>query len=392
MINVTEARLIIERSTEKLGTITLPIIEAAGYVLAADIIAAFDIPSFNQSSMDGYAIKFFDTAIPLKVVGEMAAGTAGNFTVELGEAARIFTGAPLPNGTDTVVMQEKVELKNEAILITDPNLTKGLNVRLKGAEAMAGTLAMPEGGLLSPAAIGFLAGIGVTKVLVYALPVVSIIVTGNELQQPGSVLLPGQVYESNSYSLTTALQQAGIKNIKVFYAEDDLMALKNTLEKALENSDLVLLTGGVSVGDYDFVVRAATLCGIVQQFHKVKQKPGKPLYFGTLGKKLVFGLPGNPASVLNCFYNFVLLVVQFLSGKNGGLQKIEAKLSKACTKSPGLTHFLKGMYLNGSAIPLNAQESFKLNSFARADCLICLEEAHADYAEGEMVTVYLLPH
>lgn len=392
MINVTEAKDIIERNCIKLAPVLLPVIEASGYVLAADIFAEFDIPSFDQSSMDGYAIAFNGSENPFKVNGEMAAGSTADLQVNYGEAARIFTGAPLPKNTDTVVMQEKVQLLNNTIVITDTTLAKGLNVRLKGAEVKAGALAMQKGGLLSPAAIGFLAGIGVTEVLVYALPVVSIIVTGNELQKPGNPLLPGQVYESNSYSLTTALQQAGIKIIKVFYAADNLNELKNTLQTALENSDIVLLTGGVSVGDYDFVVRAAELCSIKQQFHKIKQKPGKPLYFGKLGNKLIFGLPGNPASVLNCYYNYVVLALQLLSGKNGGLQKVEATLTKSYAKLPGLTHFLKGAYLDGKATPLTAQESFKLNSFALADCLICLEEAHADYIEGETVTVYLLPH
>lgn len=395
MIGVEEAQNIIKKSITKLHPVELPLMDAAGYVLAAAIYSAFDIPSFDQSSMDGYAIKFDENInenLPFIISGEMAAGSAADLQINRGEASRIFTGAPLPSGTDTVVMQEKVVLQNNSILITDNALTKGLNVRLKGAEAKAGSMAMPEDGFLSPAAIGFLAGIGITKVLVYPMPSVSIIVTGNELQKPGEKLLAGQVYESNSYSLSTALKLAGIKTITLYNAPDDLLILKNTLQQALEQSDIVLLTGGVSVGDYDFVVRAAELCGVTKQFHKIKQKPGKPLYFGTLNNKLVFGLPGNPASVLNCYYNFALLAINLISGKKGVLKMVEARLTKGYNKLPGLTHFLKGTFANGLATVLSAQESFKLNSFAQADCLICLQETHADYAAGDMVTVYLLPY
>ena len=392
MIGVSTAKDIIEQHIERLNPVELSLVEAAGHVLAADNYASFDIPSFDQSSMDGYALQYTESKNSLKVTGEMAAGSSHNLRINYGEAARIFTGAPLPDGTDTVVMQEKVELNNGSVLITDTALVKGANVRLKGAEIKTGALALPQQAYLTPAAIGFLAGIGVARVLVYPMPSVSIIVTGNELQKPGKALLPGQVYESNSYSLSTALQQTGIKDITIFYAEDDLIVLKNTLQQALEKSDLVLLTGGVSVGDYDFVVKAAELCDVKQLFHKVKQKPGKPLYFGMKNQKVIFGLPGNPSSVLSCFYNYVFLAIQLLSGKKGGLNTVSAKLTKPYAKAAGLTHFLKGIYNDGFVTPLSAQESFKLSSFAHADCLICLEEDHADYSEGALVTVYLLTH
>ena len=395
MISVSEAKEIIKNNIKVLAAVMLPLADASGHVLAASIYAPFDIPAFDQSSMDGYAIRFADYAASkdtITITGEMAAGSPLQIEIKSGETARIFTGAPLPKGADTVVMQEKVQLENKTIIFKDNALTKGAHVRLKGAEIMAGSLAMPKGGILSPAAIGFLAGIGIASVLVYPMPTVSIIITGNEFQKPGNELLFGQVYESNSLSLSAVLQQAGIKNCSIFYAADDLLAVKNSLQKALLKSDMVLLTGGVSVGDYDFVVRAAELCGVQQQFHKVKQKPGKPIYFGTFNNKIVFGLPGNPASVLSCFYNYVLLAIDLLSGKNIFHKVVEAKLTKGYAKPPGLTHFLKGKYYDGFAMPLTAQESFRLSSFAEADCLICLQEDHADYAEGEKVTVYLLPH
>ncbi len=391
MISVTEAKDIITKSITVLQAVELPLIDAAHHVLAQDIFATIDIPAFHQSSMDGYAIRFADKDAVLIIKGEMAAGTTEQLMLQKGEAARIFTGAPLPKGADTVVMQEKILLENNHVIIRDDGLQQGSHVRNKGSEVKAGSLAMQRGTTLSPAAIGFLAGIGVTKLTVYPMAHVSIIVTGKELQSPGNALAHGQVYESNSFSLRAVLQEAGIKNIKVFQADDDLDTLQKVLEGALQNSDVVLLTGGVSVGDYDFVVEATKCCGVQQKFHKVKQRPGKPLYFGMKGRKPVFGLPGNPSSVLSCFYNYVLPVLEILSNKKNNQQTISASLAKNYSKQKGLTHFLKGHYENGVVIPLGAQESFRLSSFSQANCLICLEEERLDYEAGETVEVYLLP-
>ncbi len=391
MISVSEAKAIITKNITVLQPVELCLIDAAEHILAQDVFAAIDIPAFEQSSMDGYAIRFEDKNFPLLVRGEMAAGASKKMFIQPGEAARIFTGAPLPEGTDTVIMQEKVAVKNGNIILEDSLLKQGSNVRNKGAEVKAGSLVMPQYSYLSPAAIGFLAGVGIEQVYVYPMPSVSIIVTGKELQKPGIALSAGQVYESNSFSLRAALYRADIRNINVLLADDDLLILKDLLSLALENTDVVLLTGGVSVGDYDFVVEAAKLCDVQQQFHKVKQKPGKPLYFGTKASKLVFGLPGNPSSVLCCFYNYVLPAVESLSNKKSSIQKVFASLTKKYDKPFGLTHFLKGYYDNGAATPLGAQESFRLSSFAQANCLICLEENRSDYSAGETVEVYLLP-
>lgn len=391
MISVAEAKAIIHKNITVLPPVELSLIEAAHHTLAQDVFAAMDVPAFEQSSMDGYAIRFADKAASLTVRGEMAAGAAKNFSISAGEAARIFTGAPLPEGADTVVMQEKVTQQNGKVIIKDEGLTQGGNVRRKGAEVKAGSRAMQQGTTLSPAAIGFLAGIGITKIPVYPLPSVTIIVTGKELQTPGNPLAYGQVYESNSYSLRAALQGAGIRSVNVVQSDDDLTVLKNLLAAALSSSDLILLTGGVSVGDYDFVVEAAGWCGVQQQFHKVKQRPGKPLYFGMKDVRPVFGLPGNPSSVLSCFYNYVLPALEAMSNKKNSVHNTRATLTKNIIRPKGLTQYLKGHYTAGKATPLGAQESFQLSSFAHANCLICLEEDRSDYTEGEMVEVLLLP-
>lgn len=391
MISVQEAKAIISANLIPLSPIVLSLEQANNHLLAADVFAICDIPAFAQSSMDGYALKFNDRHQPLSITGEMAAGVSETFEIYAGEAARIFTGAPLPAGADTVVMQEKVEVRDGKLFIKDEKLQFGLNVRDQGAEIKEKALAMEKGSYLSAAAIGFLAQLGITEVKVYPMPKVGIILTGKELRKPGEKLQFGQVYESNSYALTAALSNAGINDVQIYTADDDLEILKNILADVLENKDIVVLTGGVSVGNYDFVVEAAQLCGVTQLFHKVRQKPGKPLYVGRKEEKLIFGLPGNPSSVLSCFYNYVLPSLHGLSQRENTVTEIEATLSVPYRKPAGLTHFLKGHYQNGKVEPLPAQESFRLSSFALANCLICLPEEMEDFKIGDKLTTLLLP-
>lgn len=390
MITVKEAKQLILEHTIHLPPVKVPLNRAWGHLLASKVYAHCDIPSFRQSSMDGYAIRFADHQQVLKLAGEMAAGTSKPLTIQPGEACRIFTGAPLPDGADSVVMQEKVQVEDGQVNVQDPALQLGANVRAQGAEIENGALAMTAGSYLSPAAVGFLAGIGTPEVEVYPMPSVSIIVTGKELQQPGLPLGFGQVYESNSYSLSAALRHEGIHDIRIHEADDNLDILTDVLQTALLESSVVLLTGGVSVGDYDFVLEASRACGVTQVFHKVKQRPGKPLFFGTRSRKLVFGLPGNPSSVLSCYYNYVLPALKRLSHLPERTKEITAVLTSSYQKAAGLTHFLKGSYHDGHATPLSAQESFRLSSFAEANCLICLEENQETFNAGDTVTILLL--
>ena len=390
MISVQEAKKIISQQVKPGTTQTLPLQAAHGLTLAADVIAEVDIPGYPQSSMDGYALRFQDAGRPLQVTGEMAAGTAIQLHIHAGEATRIFTGAPLPAGADTVVMQEKTALENGRLIIKDEALQQAMNVRGTGAEVKAGTVAMAAGTTLTAAALGFLAGIGLTGVVVYPPPGVTILLTGNELQAPGQPLAFGQVYESSSVMLMAALQKAGVKDIGILKAADDRQALSDALAKALRQSDVVLLTGGVSVGDYDYVVGAAAACGVQQQFHKIKQRPGKPLFFGTAGDKIVFGLPGNPSSSLVCFYEYVLPALEKMMQQESRIKELPATLTHGYEKGQGLTHFLKGNYSDGRATPLHAQESFRMHSFAAANCLIVLPEDAEHFAAGDQVAVHLL--
>jgi molybdopterin molybdotransferase len=393
MISVEEAIRLIQLNSAPAPAIDTALAKAGNKTLAEDIYSTADIPAFPQSSMDGYAFSFQDLSPneSLTIFGEVAAGSNDPFDLPTGYATRIFTGAPVPTGADTVVMQEKCHVENGQLFINDTLLKAGQNVRAIGSEIKNKSLALNKGTLLSAAAIGFLAGIGRSFVSVYPSPVVSLILTGNELQQPGRVLGYGQVYESNSFALSAALQRANIPVSEIFTVEDDIDKLCNALSTALQQSDLILLTGGVSVGDYDFTLKAAERCGVETVFHKIKQKPGKPLFFGKKGEKLIFGLPGNPSSVLTCFYEYVLEAISILQSRNVCLSKKQYAITNTYTKPAGITHFLKGIIQGDEVLALDGQESYKMNSFAKADCLIAVSEQVTQLQPGDLVSVHLLP-
>ncbi len=343
--------------------------------------------------MDGYAFSFesWKQHTKLKISVTIPAGSHTQTKLEPFQAARIFTGAPVPPGADTVVMQEKTTVANGELIIDDTLIAAGANVRSAGAEIRAGELALSKNALLTPAAIGFLTAIGIVSVMVYPSPAVSIIVTGDELQQPGKPLLYGQVYESNSIALKSALQQFHINDISVFSVQDNLAQLTDLLRQAIAQSDVVFLTGGISVGDFDFVLQASINNGVQQLFHKIKQRPAKPLYFGKKKNTYIFGLPGNPASGLTSFYEYAAPLLGRLVNRNLGLQVLMAPLEAGFKKPAGLTHFLKGWFNGQSVAVLGAQESYRLSSFAKANCLVQVAENVTTCAEGELVEIHLLP-
>lgn len=393
MISVEDAKQIIINNVQPLPALRLPIADAAGLITATNIQSPVDVPFFDQSAMDGYAFHFGSwKSQRLNITGEVAAGAHAFETLAEGNAVRIFTGAPVPQGADTVVMQEKVIAENNLLTIQDELLQKGANVRLKGSEIAKGSLALPSGTRLTPAAIGFIANMGIAEVEVFGKINVAVIVTGNELQKPGATLSHGQVYESNSFALNAALKQLHISDVFTFYANDNIVDVMNVVERASAQADIVLMTGGVSVGDYDFVTQALANFGVEKLFHKIKQKPGKPLYFGKKENKIFFGLPGNPASVLTCFYEYVVLALSILT--SNAVQTLPVKtveLTDDVNKKSGLTFFLKGICNDNTVAPCDAQESYRMSSFAKANCLICLGENETFYKKGSSVEIHLLP-
>ncbi|QQS29370.1 MAG: molybdopterin molybdotransferase MoeA [Sphingobacteriales bacterium] len=394
MISVSEAIALVLAYSPKLPPQTKTLLDSLGCVTADNIFAQTDIPPFDQSAMDGYAFRFEDwnSQHPLKIAGEIPAGQIASNILPPNFAMRIFTGAAVPPGADTVVMQEKAELQNngqKALIIRDLELKKGANIRPSGSQIRQGDLALPQGSLITAGAIGYLAMLGISNLSVYPRPRITLMITGNELTSPGEVLPPGKVFECNSFSLTAALRSIHIQPVAVCFAPDDKQQISSQVQTTAPNSDLIILTGGVSVGNYDFVPEALTSCGTKTLFHKVKQKPGKPMYAGVLNNTLIFGLPGNPAAVLTGFYRYILPAIKSMMNLPLPQSTSIYHLADNYPKKTGLSFLLKGKIISRDEVmPLPNQLSYLMDSFAEADCLIELEENKADYQKGDEVTVF----
>lgn len=394
MISVEEAKKAVVKHSKTLPKVNIALDKAFGFVLAKDIHSPVSLPPFNQSGMDGYAFIYDDVINnnPISIIGEVAAGKVFSKGLKKGQAVRIFTGADVPKGADTVVMQEKVTVEKGYLKVEDDQIIKGANIRLKGSQINKGELALNKGTLLNAGAIGFLTGIGLKTISVFRKPKVSIIITGSELQNPGTKLKKGNIFESNSFSLVAALNSILIQPVNVQRVSDNEMKVYKLIEKAIKTSDVVLLTGGISVGDYDFVGSALMKMKAKNIFYKVKQKPGKPLFFGKHKDALIFALPGNPAAVLTCFYNYVYPSLRKMQGdSNVFLKSLKLPIHSDYPKKKGLSNFLKSKIENDSVEPLEGQESYKLSSFAVADSMIYLDEESENIKAGTLVDVFLLP-
>ena len=391
MISVKNAIDIIEQTSLKHDSKIISLDSALNKVLFQDVFSIINMPPFNQSAMDGYAIKH-SLNKTYKLIGESAAGSTKDFQLKQGEAVRIFTGALVPKGANTVVMQEHIEIFNKNLTITKIPV-KGANIRIAGEQIRQGELALKKGTLLNEAAIGFLACLGITKVSIFKSPKVSIVITGNELQPPGEVLEKGKVYESNAIMLSTALRNIGIDAITIFNTKDNYEATKATIKQALNTSDVVLISGGISVGDYDFVKQSLKDNQVEESFYKVNQKPGKPLWFGTKANTYVFGLPGNPASVLTCFYVYVLPLIRRMSGfQQNHLERIEVK-SQSSFKNPSKkTLFLKAVIKDDGATILSGQSSAMLRSYSTSNGLLYVDENTTEIHVDDNVECIKLPN
>ncbi|MHC0447776.1 molybdopterin molybdotransferase MoeA [Flavobacterium sp. 3-218] len=388
MIKVEEAIAIIEANSTKMPTKQIAVSKALGYILADKVISPINMPPFRQSAMDGYA---FTHSIrhQYDIVGTSQAGDHSNIKLKASEAIRIFTGAYVPDNADTVVMQEHVMANENSILIaTMPD--KLANVRPKGEQIAKNDVVFEANTLVTPAAVGFLACLGITEVEVYKKPKVAILVTGNELVAPGEKLTKGKIFESNSIMLQAALQTIGIEKTKVYRVKDNLKATKKALKEILKKNDIVLISGGISVGDYDFVKEALLQNDVKELFYKINQKPGKPMFFGSKNETLVFALPGNPASSLTNFYIYVAPAVKYRMGFAAiHRPKVVRKLNSDIKNNTGKTLFLKAKYDETNVTVLEGQSSAMLNTFAVANSLLIVPENIEEYKKGQEVV--LLP-
>ena len=261
-------------------------------------------------------------------------------------------------------------------------------MRKAGTQTRIGDVLLQPGHKITPGVVGFLASAGISQLWVYEWPKIAILVSGNEVVAPGQPLLPGQVYECNGFSLRAALQDIGIQ-ASVTYAPDNKAALTKQLQTAMDAADWVLVTGGVSVGDYDLVVPVLNELGVQTVFHRIKQKPAKPFYFGTKGEKCIFGLPGNPASVLTCWYAWIRPFLLQATGLNEISYRQTAILQQDLAKKPGLTQFIKGFAANGQVHVLSGQESYRMDAFSEANCFIVLDEDSEGGNQGSPVNLIM---
>ncbi len=321
MLSPQAADRLIARHTRALTeTETIPLAQCQGRILAAAITAQQDFPHWDNSAMDGYAVRFDDVQtvpVTLTIVTEIPAGQAPQITLQPGQAARILTGSMMPEGADTVVMQEDTQRAGNRLTILESPKPQQF-VRPRGAYARSGSILLSPGIALNAAELAILAAAQCVEVPVFRRPKVAILSTGSELVEPGEILKPGQIVDSNQYALTALVNQLGAEVISLGVVSDRPELLKVAMQSAIDQADIVISSGGVSVGDYDFVDRLLAELGAAIHVRSVAVKPGKPLTFATLGDKLYFGLPGNPGSAMVTFARFVRPAIRKRSGLQTG--------------------------------------------------------------------------
>jgi len=377
------------------GKKNVTIREAAGHILAEDVTSPLDVPPFINSAMDGYAINSSD--IPqtgdkkLKVIGKSFAGAPFDGKLKPGEAVRIMTGAVVTEGADTVVMQEHAEVDGSNIKIGNEHIAKQ-NVRNPGDDFFTGDTIIKAGERLSPAKLGLLASVGVTEFKVIRKPVVAFFSTGDELKGVGQHLEPGDIYDSNRYILFGMLQKMDVECIDMGVVPDIKEEIELTLKEASSIADLVITSGGASVGEADFIKIILDEIGKVG-FWKIAMKPGKPLAFGHINDTIFFGLPGNPVSAMATFYQFVQPSLRLLEGETISAPLIlQAKCISKLKKRPGRKDFQRGIMSSDEKGQLivdttGVQGSHMLSSMAKANCFIVLERDSGDIEVGETVEV-----
>lgn len=392
MISVEQAIKIVQNSIEpRMQIEQIDISKALRCVLSKDIVSEISMPPFRQSAMDGYALCLHDD-ISYKLIGEVKAGDPYNPVLKKGEAVRIFTGAAVPQSANAVIMQERVNVDKDSIVI-DSTVKPNDNIRPIGEQIVKGQTALKKGTLLTPAALAFATSLGIVEISVHKKPTIAILVTGNELVEAGKPLQYGQIYESNAIMLTTACVGLGFDQITNYKAADNYQDTLSILGKVIAKHDIILVSGGISVGDYDFVGKALKELGVTEMFYKVNQKPGKPLFFGKKENKVIFALPGNPGAALTCFYVYVQLALQKLSGNHSfAVTRLKATSKSDFIKKGDRAQFLKAIYESDGVEILDGQNSSMLHTFATGNALVYVSEAYDSIQINDEVEVILLPN
>ncbi|HEX5167109.1 MAG TPA: gephyrin-like molybdotransferase Glp [Thermomicrobiales bacterium] len=402
MLSVDDALARILDRFSPLPAVETAILDALGMVLSADVVSTVDVPPFRNSAMDGYAIRAEDTAsapVALSVVGEVAAGNVADRPVGRGEAIRIMTGAPVPDGADSVVRFEETDESARSGRSETPaigisrQIAVGENVRLAGEDLRSGQIALQAGLRVGPAEIGVLASLNLAAVAVHRRPRVAILSTGDELVEPGSDLRPGQIRDSNGVMLAAYVRQAGGEPILAGIAGDSTEDLRSKL-RAFSAPDLFITSGGVSVGDYDVVKDVLRAEGEIDIW-QVRMKPGKPLAFGTIADVPLLGLPGNPVAALVSFLQFGRPAIRKMLGhRNLCLPEVDATLAAELRNRGRRRHFVRGVVATTpsgfEAHPVAATGSAILSAASRANCFIVVPEMCDVVEAGETVRVQLI--
>jgi len=376
-------------------TMSLPIEQAVKYVLAEDITSPLPVPPHDNSAMDGYAFSFTSLAAhrTLTLVGRSMAGAPFQGECKPGECIRIMTGATIPQGCDSVEMQENVVINVQDITFLTTN-APGANIRKAGEDIQQGQTVLQRGQTITPVYLGILASLGIASVKVYRQLTVALIATGDELKSPGQVLAAGEIYESNRFVLSAMLEKLHVNIIDFGIIADDYEAIKAAFISADHQADAVISSGGVSVGDADYSKTILAELGEIS-FWKLAMKPGKPFAFGQLPNSVFFGLPGNPVSALVTFHQLALVALTKMQNADH-LKRTTLQVTciNDLKKSPGRVDFQRGVLMVNEAgdnvvSSTGAQGSGMLSSLARANCYIVLPSEQGKVIAGEQVTVQL---
>lgn len=373
MLTVEEALARVLERIPKNATERVPLALAQGRVLAEAIVASCDLPPWAGSAMDGFAVRAADVPGDLRVIETVAAGKVPNLTVTAGTACRIMTGAPVPEGADAVIMVEDTEAVGEIVTVLVP-ATAGQHIRPAGSEIPRGQRVLEPGTVLGFGALGVLAALGRPGVAVWVKPRVGLLSTGDEVVEPGTPLGPGQIWSSNLHALAALCRDAGAEPVYLGNAPDDPTAIGAAFREAMR-CDIVVSTGGVSVGDYDHVKDVLTDLGVKIDFWRVAMKPGKPLAYGFVGDRPIFGLPGNPVSCMVNFLQFVRPVLRTMLGDpTPFLPVIRARFEKPWKRRSGRAELVRVRLSAGEGIPVaslaGVQGSAHLHGMAEAHGLM----------------------
>ncbi len=396
ILSVNEARQQILRNITPITAVEKVALRTAlDRILAENVTSPLDVPGHTNSAMDGYALKGGDLAKGVNIFDCIGTAYAGKpFTSEnkAKQCIRIMTGAPLPAGTDTVVMQEQAETLADGKIKIQGEHRMGQNVRQAGEDIARGSAILTGGHLVRPADLGVLASLGIGEIMVKRRPRVAFFSTGDELRSLGEVLEEGEIYDSNRYSLYGMLTRLGVEILDLGVIPDEPAAVRNAFHMAADMADAVITSGGVSVGEADYIKSVLEEFGTIR-FWKIAMKPGRPLTFGHLGNSVFFGLPGNPVAVMVTFYQFVQPAIAYLAGSEPRVPfTLQARCTHALRKRPGRTEFLRGVLTQSTEGELQVtvtgrQGSGILSSMSQANCFIVLPETCADVESGSYVPV-----